>query len=91
MSGNTKEDDIQQPAPVAQPVATLACVTASGMRVPVLLTGSGGAEADSRSGWSTYMLRDSFYHFSTLSFVSRAKVKSDSFCLVWYDLYNNHT
>ncbi|XP_070774131.1 putative transcription factor ovo-like protein 3 [Enoplosus armatus] len=79
-SENAKEQisfspDTQQPAALPQPVVTLGCGTAAGMRVPVPLAGSGGPGADKRPDWSTLMLRGSFYHPSTLALVSRAKVR----------------
>lgn len=73
-SGNAEERGVQQPAPVTQPVATLACVTAS-LRVPVLLAGAGKSGTSCRSDWSTVTLRDYSYHSSTLA-LSRAKVTS---------------
>ncbi|CAF98574.1 unnamed protein product, partial [Tetraodon nigroviridis] len=51
-SGKAEEHDVQQPATGAQPVATLACVTAS-LRVPVLLAGAGKSGASCRPDWPT--------------------------------------
>ncbi|XP_070839610.1 putative transcription factor ovo-like protein 3 [Chaetodon trifascialis] len=72
VSENVKEHDTEQPTTVPQPVA-IGCGTAAGMRVPGPLAVSGGPGADTRSDWSTLMLRGPFYHPSTLALVSRAK------------------
>lgn len=73
-SGKAEEHDVQQPATGTQPVATLACVTAS-LRVPVLLAGAGKSGASCRPDWPTVRLRDYSYHSSALA-LSRAKVTS---------------
>ncbi|XP_044079018.1 putative transcription factor ovo-like protein 3 [Siniperca chuatsi] len=69
----SSSSDTQQPATLPQPVVTLGCGTAAGMRVPVPLAGSGGPGADTRPDWSILMLQGSLYHSSALTLVSRAK------------------
>lgn len=71
-SARAEEHGVPQPATGTQPVAKLACVTAS-LRVPVLLAAAGKSGTNSRPGWSTVTLRDYSYHSSTLA-LSRAKV-----------------
>lgn len=75
-SGKAEAPDIPSPAPVTQPVATLACVTAS-LRVPAQLAGTAKNGINCRPDWPTVTLREYSYHPSTLA-LSRAKVRSDS-------------
>lgn len=76
-SGNAEDHVVQPPAPLTEPVATLACLTAS-PRVPVLLAGAGKSGTSCSSDWST-ALRDYSYHSSTSTLAnSRAKVTSVS-------------
>lgn len=75
-SGKAEEPDTAPPAPVTQPVATLACVTAS-LRVPAPLAGTAKHGAHCRPGWPALTLRDYSYHPSTLA-LSRAKVRAAS-------------
>ncbi|KAM9348957.1 putative transcription factor ovo-like protein 3 [Symphorus nematophorus] len=89
---NAKDHDGQQPVTVPQPVASLGCGTAAGMRVPVPLAGSGASGANTRPDWSTLMLRGSFYHPSTLALVSRAKPRTspgsgDFVCSVCHKIF----
>ncbi|TNM84602.1 hypothetical protein fugu_008780 [Takifugu bimaculatus] len=73
-SGKAEAPDIPPPAPVTQPVATLACVTAS-LRVPAQLAAKSGTNC--RPDWPTVTLRDYSYHPSTLA-LSRAKPRPRS-------------
>ena len=86
VSENSKEQisfpDTHQPDIVTQLGANLEYERAEGIRMPVLLAGSGEPGADIRQEWSTLMLRGSFYHPSTLALVSRVKVRSAISCEV---------
>lgn len=64
--------DTQQHAAVHQSVAPP--TGAAGLRESVPLAGPGAPGADSRHDLSTLMRQGSFYHPSTLTLVSRAKV-----------------
>lgn len=72
-SGKAEAPDIPPPAPVTQPVATLACVTAS-LRVPAQLAVPAKSGTNCRPDWPTVTLREYSYHPSTLA-LSRAKVR----------------
>lgn len=75
-SGKAGASDIPPPAPGTQPVATLACVTAT-LRVPAQLAGTEKNGTNCRPDWPMVTLRDYSYHPSTLA-LSRAKVRCDS-------------
>lgn len=75
-TGKADAPDVPPPAPVTQPVATLACVAAS-LRVPAQLAGTAKSGTNCRPDWPTGTLGDYPYHPSTLA-LSRAKVRSDS-------------
>ena len=71
--------DTEQHAAVHQSVAPTGYGTAAEMRESA---GSGAPGADSRHDLSTLMLQGSFYHPSTLTLVSRAKVRSEFYSRV---------